>query len=330
MVRARREVEHAVGGGAAAAPDTDEGGEVVRGDVHVDEAEQDGEHFAHYLRTIPGVLRSLTVAISLLPDELVDWICTHLPDHVKVTLFALTFHQHWQIGRHHIRSRIKELCNWAGDRLICLGSCTGDLPPGLLTAAEEKELETGYTSADELIDESDDDDDDYDKDGEIHEDGGSREDNAKTTRISLYEVARRRFTEQVNTDFRNDWDLLELRDRNHGHEDKWAVSNIMLFGFGEVLGLRSFWSETEQGSEYDWDYCHGVWAGHWFDIVLEQDHEKAMERKEWTDVSKKVLAEMVKSEGAMTMFYFFIGCEQSGTNFTLTFIVVTMSTGLNP
>ncbi|ETW82619.1 hypothetical protein HETIRDRAFT_426227 [Heterobasidion irregulare TC 32-1] len=47
MVRARGEVEHVVGGGAAAAPDTDEGGEVVRGDVHVDEAERDGEHFAH-------------------------------------------------------------------------------------------------------------------------------------------------------------------------------------------------------------------------------------------------------------------------------------------
>ena len=320
-----------------------------------------------------------TPYLSLLPAELVDRICTHLPDHVDVALFALTSRRHWQIGRRHIRSRIEVLCNWAGDRLICLGSYAEDLPPGLLTAAEEKELETGYTSADELIDESVDDDDE-DEDGEIREDGESQEDseshedNAKTTRISLYEVARRRFTEQVNTDLyvkvnkrlldyhakgHNDCDLLvsllypeyahtrhgvqwrtlgpeavglrqvywqvqlrwpqaehaeqwavlrnlsrreyvhgkalqELRDRDHGHEDEWAVSNIMSFGFGEVLGLRSFWSETEQGSDYDWDYCHGVWAGHRFDIVLEQDHEKAMEREEWTDVSEEALAEMVK------------------------------------
>ena len=91
-----------------------------------------------------------TPYLSLLPAELIDRIYTHLPDYIEVTLFALTCRRHWQISRRHIESRLKLLSDWAGDRLICIGSYAEDLSPGLLTAAEEKELEMGLTRAENL------------------------------------------------------------------------------------------------------------------------------------------------------------------------------------
>ena len=315
-----------------------------------------------------------TPYLSLLPVELIDRICTHLPDYVEVTLFALTCRRHWQISRRHIRSRLKLWSDWAGDRLICIGSYAEDLPPGLLTAVEEKELEMGLTHAENLEylgiedEESDDDDDDDDDDDE----------DEKTMQVSLYDLAYARFPEQVDIDLSEEvrtrlrrmsdyfsegckscdlllsltspyymhkrhhiqpqtggpeavglchrvyWDvrsrcpkaeygeqwavlrnlsrreyvhgkaIQELRDRDHRHEPKWVVSDLESAGFGEVLGLRSFWSQTEEGSPYSWDYSRGVWAGNRFDIVLEQDLKKAMEKEEWKDVSEEALAEVLK------------------------------------
>ena len=304
-----------------------------------------------------------TPYLSLLPVELIDRICTHLPNYVEVTLFALTCRRHWQISRRHIRSRLKILSDWAGDRLICIGSYAEDLPPGLLTAVEEKELEMGLTHA-EIVEYLGIEDEDDDEDG-------------KTRRVSLHELASVRFPEQVDVDLSEEvrkklrhmddyfsegrksyelllsltypyyahkrhgippqtggpeavglrrvyWDerfrwpkaddgeqwavlrnlsrreyvhgkaIQELRDRDHRHEPKWVVSDLESAGFGEVLGLRSFWSQTEEGSPYSWDYSRGVWAGNRFDIVLEQDLKKAMEKEEWKDVSEEALAEVLK------------------------------------
>ncbi|ETW83573.1 hypothetical protein HETIRDRAFT_313954 [Heterobasidion irregulare TC 32-1] len=88
--------------------------------------------------------------------------------------------------------------------------------------------------------------------------------------------------------------IQELKDRDYRHESEWVVRDLESFGFGEVLCLRSFWSQTDEGSPYSWDYSRGVWTGHRFDIVLEEDLEKAMEKEEWKDVSEEALAEVLK------------------------------------
>ena len=305
-----------------------------------------------------------TPYLSLLPAELIDRICTHLPDYVEVTIFALTCRRHWQISRRHIKSRLELLSDWAGDRLICIGSYAEDLPPGLLTAAEEKELEMGLTHA-EIV--------------ECWgiEDKESDDNDGKTKRVSLYDLAYARFPRRVDINLvkevrkklehMNDhtlevyktcdlllsltkpyyscerhhtqlpiggpeviglrqvsWDgdlggpeaedeeqwavlrnlsrreyvhgkaIQELKDRDYRHESEWVVRDLESFGFGEVLCLRSFWSQTDERSPYSWDYSRGVWTGHRFDIVLEQDLERAMEKEEWKDVSEEALAEVLK------------------------------------
>ncbi|ETW83560.1 hypothetical protein HETIRDRAFT_449264 [Heterobasidion irregulare TC 32-1] len=88
--------------------------------------------------------------------------------------------------------------------------------------------------------------------------------------------------------------IQELNDRDHRHERQWTVRDLESVGFGEVLCLRSFWSQTEEGSPYSWDYSRGVWVGNQFDIVLEQDLKKAMEKEQWKGVSEGALAEVLK------------------------------------
>ena len=47
-------------------------------------------------------------------------------------------------------------------------------------------------------------------------------------------------------------------------------------------------------SPFAWDWDRGIWAGHRFDIVLEQDLKKAMENEQWKDVSEEAIAEVME------------------------------------
>lgn len=305
-----------------------------------------------------------TPYLSLLPVELVDRIYTHLSDHIEVTFLALTSRRYWQVGRRHIKFRFECLSNWAGDRLICIGNYSEDFPPGLLTAAEETELRKGYTWAEKL---------EY-FDNESEE---SDEDDGKTRRLNLYDVAVNRFTPRFHTDEvkwavhyellykphyttagQNDGDLFlsltdpsrawkrhgvrlqtcepepiglrkrwnvrvrrpqaeraehwavlrnlsrreyvhgkaiqELRERNYLDDSHWVTNNLDSFGFGDLIAFRSFWSQTDMSSPFAWDWDRGIWAGHRFDIVLEQDLKKAMENEQWKDVSEEAIAEVME------------------------------------
>ena len=42
--------------------------------------------------------------------------------------------------------------------------------------------------------------------------------------------------------------IQELKDRDYRHESEWVVRDLESFGFGEVLCLRSFWSQTDERS----------------------------------------------------------------------------------
>ena len=266
---------------------------------------------------------------TLLPNEIIMMIYSHIPDCMPTVFLALTCRRHWQIGRPFIQSRVQKASSWAGDRIICLGDyCVPcDTPPSLeLTKAEE----TSLLVLDEIIFEDEDDDTD---DGII-------------PHISLYEYAEEQFKSQSSfnlchelretllegswtdeTDYslfriladnytpgtpESSLDKLILRNLTTGEyvdgkafektKSLWLEQNPYSdlaerpeeLGFGQIAVMRASWSaEGGTAMGYAGDLHRGVWAGHSFDTVPASEMQKEKSKREWKDVSKEVLPQIV-------------------------------------
>ncbi|KAI0751178.1 hypothetical protein C8Q80DRAFT_1268458 [Daedaleopsis nitida] len=92
-----------------------------------------------------GAFRSPRGPISKLPVEMIDLLFKQLSALHDVINFSITCKSLLAIGKRHIlRATSEHYAPWAGCRLVSLGELTpslDDLPEGLLTPAERKEIE---------------------------------------------------------------------------------------------------------------------------------------------------------------------------------------------
>ena len=264
-----------------------------------------------------------------LPNEIIMMIYSHIPDCMPTVFLALTCRRHWQIGRPFIQSRVQEASSWAGDRIICLGDyCVPcDTPSSLeLTKAEE----TSLLVLDEIEFEDEDDDTDDGITPHISLYEYAEEQFKNESEFDLrYELRQTllRGSWIDETDYslfniladdpaywtpESSLDQLILRNLTTGEyvdgkafqrtKCLWLEQNpdsnlaeyFLDYDFGQIVVMRTSWSA--QGStamRYTGDLHRGVWAGHRFNIVTAKEMQKDKKKREWKDVSKEILSEIV-------------------------------------
>jgi hypothetical protein len=167
--------------------------------------------------------------------------------------------------------------SWAGDRIICLGDNHEDLPAGLLSTAEQEELDKG--------------------------DEGEE--------MRLYQFASEHYQKVKGISAFNPpqlsgghWILRNLSKDQYVREEAIKVAGVKgmsnnrsskEIGLGQVVLSRICWSTDDSCamSYYDKDIYKGVWAGDRFDITTINQIGIEDGRK-WTDVSDEVAEEMTK------------------------------------
>ena len=87
--------------------------------------------------------------------------------------------------------------------------------------------------------------------------------------------------------------VLTSKDGNGGGIDKPVGEHAWGFNFGTLIAVRTCWSDDPSATMLGLD-VRGAWAGHCFDIVVEDKLKEDTAHGRWMDVSFKAWQEMVR------------------------------------
>ncbi|KAI0058872.1 hypothetical protein BV25DRAFT_1918979 [Artomyces pyxidatus] len=258
-----------------------------------------------------------------LPEDVIHCIFDQINDLDDAICFSLSHRRLRIVGRHHVFTLLaleKASSSWIGDRLICIGGETEDLPGDLLTPAEEQALQS-WTEEDlqqyneeQGLELTFEDTNTFDVSGSLV--GRSREIDPEEPRITSRGISRLRrgrlreldafeILLQPKYHSRHPWILCNFSKRVYVRLDALAklagreieTSETPLFnslcGFAHVLLSRISWSSrSSTAMSYKGKLHRGVWAGDRFEILTMDRLDRHREKDEWADISAEVVKEL--------------------------------------
>ncbi|KAJ7162913.1 hypothetical protein C8R46DRAFT_1101854 [Mycena filopes] len=257
--------------------------------------------------------RNPTALLSL-PVELIHAVYSELnlqPANVaNVVCLSVTCQTLWAIGSDYIYRHIAAraaLHSWAGDRVLCVGDylLLEDIPDGLLTPQEQDEFlvdedvqESLYEYPFEEISPNGLQEDEVCGDADLHERIGSDKTHvlfkelcnldsppsALPSPVVLRNLSRMQFVRESA--------LLALKAK-HAASGGALSLKLAHVGLGELLMTRICLSSSPSPSlRWNGPIHRGIWAGHRFDVVDEEEFLQEVIGGTWTDVSSEVLRDL--------------------------------------
>ncbi|KAJ7166334.1 hypothetical protein C8R43DRAFT_945914 [Mycena crocata] len=226
---------------------------------------------------------------ATLPVEIMHEIFLHLEHAHDVAIFAITCQYLWEIGLVHMNRRATEwqtTFSCAGDRVICAGDyldCDDDIPEGLLTSEEQKELCLSLYIFCMLEAHG------YD----LYDDDGSH--------AILRHLANPAFKKHYRPiepgilrnlskcQYVRESALRVMKEHYTGTEVRMGQVNL-----GEIIMMRiCFSSDPSVATPWEGGIHRGVWTGDRFDIVENVDWltNRAGNEPGWMDVTDEVMEE---------------------------------------